>query len=96
MILESFSAGYWLAPEFQVVPYNGKRAVIQDDVFYDLIAEAGTISPVAYVGGSHYELFPDHSLPAHVVAIPKRGTAAPRDGDALLISKGTGLEALSV
>ena len=96
MMLENFSAGYWLAPEFQVVPYDGNYAIIQDDVFQELMAQTGSLCPVAYVGGSHYELFPEHMMPAHCVAIPNRGTAGVREGDALLISKGNGLEALSV
>ena len=96
MILENFSAGYWLAPQMSVVPYDGTHAIIQDDVFYELMAQTGSISPVAYVGGSHYELFPEHSMPHHCVAIPSRSRASARDGDALLISKNNGLEALSV
>lgn len=89
MILESFSAGYWIAPQIEVITYGGKRAAIQDDLFYELASLTGSNHLFGTVGGNHFELHPERSVPYNVVAIPEDGHNA-RNGDALLLSKQNG------
>lgn len=90
--LEPFSAGYWLAPDVEVVTYGGKHAIIQDDLFYELVGLTERLSVVGSTGGSHFRLYPERSIPDGVVAVPRDSKYASRDGDALLIAKQNGRE----
>ena len=92
MILESFSAGYWILPEVEITTYGGKRAIIQDDVFFDLVSETGLDPVIASAGGGHFPIYPERSIPDRFVAVPEDSRFAARDGDAVLIAKQNGRE----
>lgn len=86
-MLEEFSAGYWLAPSLEVVLYGGNRAVVQDDVFNEIMGEPGHHSTVAFAGGSHFELYPDPTIPCDYVAVPAGLGLGMKDGDSVLFPK---------
>ncbi|UBF22586.1 hypothetical protein HRTV-25_gp5 [Halorubrum tailed virus 25] len=86
MILESFSAGYWLAPELNVASHGGKRAVVQDAVFDELVKETGDEAPRIMVGGRRYRLHPSWGMPHHVVALPDE-TYSGSGSEAVLVSR---------
>lgn len=86
MILESFSAGYWLAPELSATEYGGKCAIIQDTVFEELIAQTGDIDPQVMVGGRQFPLYPERGMPSHIVAIPEEDSHS-QSVDAVLVLK---------
>lgn len=90
LLLESFSAGYWILPQVTVVTYSGNDAIIQDDVFYQLVSETGSSSVVGSTGGGHFSLSPVRSVPDDCVAVPEDNQYAASDGDALLIAKQNG------
>lgn len=92
MLLESFSAGYWILPQVEVTTYSGNRAIIQDDVFWELVVETGRDSVIGSTGGRHFTLHPERSVPDNFVAVPEDSQYASRDGDALLIAKQNGRE----
>ncbi|OYR54895.1 hypothetical protein [Halorubrum halodurans] len=79
----------------EVTTYGGKRAIIQDDVYDELVGETGNASPVAFVGGRRYPLYPDGWITHNVVALPEDRSSA-HGQDALLISKGNGREVFSL
>lgn len=87
MLLDEFSAGYWIAPSLEAIKYNGDRAVVQDEVFYQLAAESGLDPLIASVGGRHFEIHPDRQVPCDYLAIPSDAGSAVHLGDAVLISK---------
>ena len=93
-MLEPFSAGYWIAPNIRVVTHSGNAAVIQDDLFYELVTLTGNDQIIGSTGGRHFSLRPQRSVPSDVVAIPDDGQYVTRDGDALLIAKQNGREAV--
>ncbi|QSG06386.1 hypothetical protein HSR121_2054 [Halapricum desulfuricans] len=95
MLLEEFSAGYWLAPTLEVIEYGGKWAIVQDDVFDEMVAETGLNPPIASVGGGHFEIYPDRQIPEDYLAIPRDVASGVKNGDAVLISKQNGREFLT-
>ena len=92
MLLESFSAGYWILPQVEVTTYSGNHAIIQDDVFWELVFETGCDPVIGSTGGGHFPLNPVRSAPDNYVAVPEDSRYAARDGDALLIAKQNGRE----
>lgn len=86
--LEDFSAGYWLAPTIRVTTYSGKRAIIQDDLYDELVEETGHVEIVGATGSRHFELHPEYHIPANLVALPEHSRHSD-DGSPLLISKYT-------
>ena len=93
MRIESFSAGYWLLPDFEVVAYDGNHAIIQDTEFFQILNEIDVPYLLGSAGGRHFRLNPEYSIPSGYVAVPRDSQYAARDGDALLIAKRSGLEA---
>jgi hypothetical protein len=87
MRLESFSAGYWLAPDVEVTTYGGKHAIMQDDLFYELIGQTDQARIVGSAGGTHFQIYPERSVPDGVVAVPRDEKGSSREGDALLIAR---------
>jgi hypothetical protein len=94
MWIEDFSAGYWVLPEVEVVTYDGDRARMQDDLFFDLLIQTGNDPLVGMAGGRHFELWPARDLPEHVVAVPENDGKGARDGDTLLLSKHLGYDTI--
>jgi len=90
--LEPFSAGYWLAPDVEVTTYGGKHAIIQNDLFRELIEMAEQVCLVGSTGGSHFRIYPERSIPSGLLAVPRDSKYASRDGAALLIAKQNGQE----
>jgi hypothetical protein len=86
-ILEDFSAGYWFVPDLEVTTYGGNHAIMQDDVFEDLLAATGSYPLVGHAANSRFRLYPDAQMPSHLVALPERARDRVRDGDCLLIPK---------
>lgn len=87
--LQMFSAGYLIAPEIEVRAYGGGNAVVAHDLYEDLQSVVGF--PVfASVSGVHYEVRPEHGVPADTLALPERRFPSPHhEGDSVLIERPT-------
>lgn len=94
MILESFSAGYWVVPQIEVTTYGGNRAIVSEDLFWELAFLTGD-EPIGSTGGTHFRIHPESAIRDDMIAIPKDRHGS-RDGDALLISKRNGREVFSM
>ena len=90
MMFESFSAGYWILPNVEVVEYGGSNAIVQDALFDRLCWKIGSESIIASTGGNHYRLYPESAIPANTVAIPREWGYGTNSGSPLLISKNDG------
>jgi len=92
MALDPFSAGYWLAPGLTVEPWawTTGHAVVDEEVFWDLVCETGHDPVFGYTGGQHFEILPSREVPTGVCAVPDDRRFAARSGGSLMISKGNG------
>lgn len=87
-MLETFSAGYWMVPDLEMCVYPGSEAIVSTDVYYELARVAGE-PLLGTVGGSHFEITPDATVPLDTVAVPDGRKYAAHDGDPLLVEKNT-------
>lgn len=82
-MLESFSAGYLLAPEMRVEPYNGEKAIVAPEFYAEL--QRYLWPPfTGNVAGQHMTIHQADSVPCDVIAVPKDDYSV-RSGDTLLI-----------
>ncbi len=86
-MIEPFSAGYWIVPSVEAVEYSGERAIIQDDIYFNLLSQTGQNTIFGSVGGTHFEIYPERSVPDNIVAVPKSDGSTTQNGDPLLITK---------
>jgi|AntRauTorcE11898_2_1112593.scaffolds.fasta_scaffold11629_2 hypothetical protein len=86
--LQSFSSGYFIAPEIEVRPFSGRNAVVPFDLYDELDSVVG--SPIyVSVSGVRYELRPEHGVPADTLALPEDHFPHPHhEGDVMLLEKG--------
>jgi len=87
MLIEPFSAGYWIVPSVEVVEYSGEHAIIQDDIYFNLLSQTGQNTIFGSVGGTHFEIYPERSVPNNIVAVPRSDDSTTQNGDPLLITK---------
>jgi hypothetical protein len=87
MLLEPFSAGYFIAPSLELTTYNGTRPIVRDDVFSELVIESGGDPPIVSLGDRHVEVYPDTQIPDNYLAVPSGDgeNGASVDGGAVLI-----------
>nr|BDD45072.1 hypothetical protein 4 [bacterium] len=82
--LESFSSGYYIAGDVEILPYSGRNAAIPHDLHDDLEAVVGF--PVyGSIAGIRHRLRPESGIPANTVALPKHDYSA--CDEVLLIEK---------
>jgi hypothetical protein len=79
-----------MVPQIEVITYGGNRAIVRDDLYYELSFLTGG-QPVGSTGGRHFTVHPERSIPNDVIAIPEDHFSV-YDGDALLIAKRNGRE----
>ncbi|WP_281193719.1 hypothetical protein [Halorubrum sp. F4] len=85
--LQLFSAGYLIAPEVHVRPYDGRNAIVAQDLYADLEYAVGGPVYVA-VSGVRYQLKPEHGVPADTLALPEDQFPFPHEeGDVMLVEK---------
>jgi hypothetical protein len=84
--LENWSRDYWMAHEITVDRYEGDLALMDADLYEDLVEEIGA-PLIGYVGGIHYEFFPTLKVLSDRVAVPRWNHKGSYDNMTLLISK---------
>jgi hypothetical protein len=84
--LENWSRDYWMAHETTVDRYEGDLALMDADLYEDLVQAIG--GPlIGYVGGIHYEFIPTFKVLSDRVAVPRQNHKGSYDNMTLLLSK---------
>ena len=84
--LENWSRDYWMAHEITVDRYEGDLALMDADLYEDLVEAIGE-PLIGYVGGIHYEFIPTLKVLSDRVAVPRQNHKGSYDNMTLLISK---------
>jgi hypothetical protein len=84
--LENWSRDYWMAHEIAVDRYEGDLALMDADLYEDLVEAIGE-PLIGYVGGIHYEFIPTLKVLSDRVAVPRQNHKGSYDNMTLLISK---------
>lgn len=84
--LENFSEGYVLAPTVEVNEHNGEEAMLDFEVYEDLVRVLGE-PIIGFTGGLHYQFVPSDRVPAERAAIPKTDGASMQKRMSLLLMK---------
>jgi hypothetical protein len=85
--LQTFSAGYLIAPEVYVRPHGGRNAIVATDLYADLEYAVGGPVYVA-VSGVRYRVVPEFGVPADTLALPEDQFPFPHEeGDAVLVER---------
>jgi hypothetical protein len=69
-VTESFSAGYDMVHNAEVITYDDEEAIMDYDMLEALEERFGR-PLVGFIGGLHYQFKPERSIPPASVAVPK-------------------------
>lgn len=83
--LQNFSRDYVIAPSVEVNTYDGPLALIDSDVYADIVSVVGK-PLIGYTGGLHYQFKPSQNVLADRAAVPTNNHH-PEEHLELLISK---------
>ncbi len=75
-----------MVPSLETCVYPGSDAIVATDVYYELANIVGE-PLLGTVGGSHFKIKPDGTVPVDTIAVPDGRQYAAHDGDPLLVEK---------